>query len=63
MLTDRETKARYLAYRWFRSRHHEATHREAWDFAQGNWTEFLVLVEATVPLDADRPPERPPVAV
>jgi hypothetical protein len=36
-----ERVARALAYRWYRVRHLEAAHGEAWAFALAHWTNFL----------------------
>jgi hypothetical protein len=41
MQADSQVRARYLAYRWFRSEHLDATHSEGWSFALTHWEEFL----------------------
>lgn len=36
-----QTKAHYLAYRWFRTNNLEATHVQGWEFAEQNWRAFM----------------------
>ena len=45
MLTQVEPEARYQAYRWFRRSYPEATHQQAWAYAQANWSKFRVRAE------------------
>jgi hypothetical protein len=41
MLDERGRRALELAYRWFRRGNLEASHQQAWAFAQAHWEEFL----------------------
>jgi hypothetical protein len=36
-----ESHARYLAYRWWRLKDLGASHSQGWEFALGNWANFL----------------------
>jgi hypothetical protein len=40
-----ETKARYLAYRWYRLEDLQASHGSAWSYACANWKDFLAEAE------------------
>jgi hypothetical protein len=48
------TKARYLAYRWFRSQNAAASHAEGWEFASANWEQFVGPARKTLCLE-DQP--------
>jgi hypothetical protein len=45
MLHQVEPEARYQAYRWFRRSFPDATHQQAWAYAQANWSRFRVRSE------------------
>ena len=59
MPEDTGTRARSLAYRWFRENNPDSSHKEAWSFAQNNWQNFQNQSDGTdkaigVPIQVNR---------